>query len=594
MAPLPAFLVKPAFLEKLHRGDSELEHRSTAPVLNDLYVSSVEQDTIVKRDETMPPLALHSLHHREAANVPGSAKSDYGSGAKPATDFNNAGFLALFALIGAGMTVATIWFFFWAKNGGFKWRKHDWDDYKSTVLRRKGPDGKTLSNATKSTKLGGGSVVHSQTTLSDGYTDVTYEEVQEKKRIRGGGGDDRRHRNTRSGRHDAELRDYRHEKPAQVGGLNRQHDGSHWDYTNSERSDLLTASDLSSRPLNPTGAAKPDKRREKAERARRAKDAKDAKVREKEQAKKDKEAAKAAKKKGAWVQKSNPSSSHKDSDTSPSKNPLLNPDTNSPNNTPTKSRKSRDVSNAYSFTVGDDHTEYTGTSYSSPYTATHSGQGSATHPPASDSYYTSYRPNAIPEYPVLPKATSTPPQAQKNSRYHNRASDSSPRRNSGDRERKSHSASPRKSHRHTDSGTGSSSRPHSRTRDGNSHASGDTGTKSYPCHIPGVSSAAKPTISVVQPSVNHGHGHGHTVMPANVVPPSTVVSGGVAPEDSVSQIGTRAQRERQRERERERRERRERRDGKSGGEGAGRRGYRRGAEVRSRGRRDSLSDSGDE
>ncbi|KAH4794668.1 hypothetical protein HBH62_013870, partial [Parastagonospora nodorum] len=83
------------------------------------------------------------------------------AGAKDPNDLKGPGFQALFALIGVGMTLTAIWFFFWAKNGGFKFRgKDDWEDYKSTVLRRKGPDGKTLSNATKSTRLGGGSVVH--------------------------------------------------------------------------------------------------------------------------------------------------------------------------------------------------------------------------------------------------------------------------------------------------------------------------------------------------------------------------------------------------------------------------------------------------
>jgi hypothetical protein len=71
---------------------------------------------------------------------------------------NNAIF-ALFGLIGAGFVITGIWFFFWAKNGGFVWRENDWEDYVTTVLRRKGPNGTTLSGATESTDLGGGSVV---------------------------------------------------------------------------------------------------------------------------------------------------------------------------------------------------------------------------------------------------------------------------------------------------------------------------------------------------------------------------------------------------------------------------------------------------
>ena len=124
--------------------------------------------------------AARSLFSREAQGLhltkrdPGP--SEYAAGARPPTDFNNKGFQALFAIIAMGMVLAGLWFFFWAKNGGFHFREGDWEDYKSTVLRRKGPDGKTLSNATKSTRLGGGSVVHGGSygaPSSIGYTDET-------------------------------------------------------------------------------------------------------------------------------------------------------------------------------------------------------------------------------------------------------------------------------------------------------------------------------------------------------------------------------------------------------------------------------------
>ncbi len=110
--------------------------------------------------------------------------------------------------------LASIWFFFWAKNGGFVFRQGDWDDYKSTVLRRKGPNGTTLSNATKSTKLGNDSVEgdYDQDEMVHGH----------------------------SNRRDRDVRAYRHEKPARVGGLNRQPDGTHYDHTNTDRSELMT------------------------------------------------------------------------------------------------------------------------------------------------------------------------------------------------------------------------------------------------------------------------------------------------------------------------------------------------------------------
>lgn len=184
------------------------------------------------------------------------------------------------------MVLASIWFFLWAKNGGFQWSGHDWDDYKSTVLRRKGPDGKTLSNATKSTKLGGGSVVHNQArweaktvvgrdekgrkgvlgkrgfagTHSIGYhddftTQFSGDTMTEQTSVVG---DPRRQKNHRSsdkkggGDHSKrysnrdDVRAYRAEKPARVGGLNRPADGT--DYTGSEAMSETTT-ERSSEPV---------------------------------------------------------------------------------------------------------------------------------------------------------------------------------------------------------------------------------------------------------------------------------------------------------------------------------------------------------
>ncbi|KAK8031715.1 hypothetical protein PG990_001449 [Apiospora arundinis] len=83
---------------------------------------------------------------------------------------NNKGMFALFALIGVAFVLLGIWFFFWAKNGGFYFKEDDWDDYKTTVLRRRGPNGTLLSNATKSTKLGGGSIYKDLDDASTEYT----------------------------------------------------------------------------------------------------------------------------------------------------------------------------------------------------------------------------------------------------------------------------------------------------------------------------------------------------------------------------------------------------------------------------------------
>ncbi|KAF3151534.1 hypothetical protein TWF225_003331 [Orbilia oligospora] len=58
-------------------------------------------------------------------------------------DFSK-GIIAIFAILGGTMAFSVWWFFL--KKGGFQWREDDWDDYKSSVMRRKGPDGKTISS----------------------------------------------------------------------------------------------------------------------------------------------------------------------------------------------------------------------------------------------------------------------------------------------------------------------------------------------------------------------------------------------------------------------------------------------------------------
>lgn len=235
------------------------------PEIAGLYESSLELD---KRStdtdtpaSTISPLEAHKLLTvRDASStfVPGQ-------GAKPASSFNNAFFLALFAIIGTAMVIAALWFFFWAKNGGFKFQEGDWDDYKSTVLRRKGPDGKTLSNATKSTKLGYGastiagtqrfkwqkqaaksvvskdekgrkgilgrrgwakthSVTYSDDYMTETFGTQTVSDMTEMRTEPDHGHHSNRYR-------DRDVQQYKKEKPARVGGLNRMADGSHFGTT---------------------------------------------------------------------------------------------------------------------------------------------------------------------------------------------------------------------------------------------------------------------------------------------------------------------------------------------------------------------------
>lgn len=239
----------------------------------DLAFSSLELDNrvdphslIERRDTSTPalsPIEEHDLGTR-TENVLGRRAGptvNPAAGVTPPQAFNNAGMLALFAIIGVAMVIASMWFFFWAKNGGFRYREGDWDDYKSTVLRRKGPDGKTLSNATKSTKLGGSTIAgtqHYKWQKQAAKSVVGYDE-KGRKGVRGKRGFANTHSvlysddyqtetfgtqtvsdmtetrtepdySAHSKRYrDRDVQQYKKERPARVGGLNRVADGSHFE-----------------------------------------------------------------------------------------------------------------------------------------------------------------------------------------------------------------------------------------------------------------------------------------------------------------------------------------------------------------------------
>jgi len=173
---------------------------------------------------------------------PRSPPTNAGQGSISPNNINMQGLLALFAIIGASFVLAAIWFFFFAKNGGFVWRKGDWEEYKSTVLRRKGPNGKTLSNATKSTDLGGGSIVGRDyqddltftegtvTDMTETVTTVTEEKPKHRRRLKETSKQTllrKRKEEKWEGAADNDMRAYRHEEPARVGGLNREADGTY-------------------------------------------------------------------------------------------------------------------------------------------------------------------------------------------------------------------------------------------------------------------------------------------------------------------------------------------------------------------------------
>ena len=489
------------------------------------------------------------------------------AGSRPATDLTGPGFQVMFALIGVFMTMLAIWFFFWAKNGGFKWRgKDDWEDYKSTVLRRKGPDGKTLSNVSKSTRLGGGSVVHGGSygaPTSIGYTDETgtsadmseIRDAEEGKHHHGiRGGDGRRHKSKKHRRdyendyNDPDLDGYRHEKAAKVGGLNRQADGMYSDYTPTEPSDL--GSHVSGKPLVKKDVRDPKK--EAKEKERRARERmKNAKAAEKEAQKKEaaeakarkaaeKLAAKQAKKTRSEVGSEMPDMAENRTEytrayteyTAPSeydrsesrdfaaavpaplkpKSPVKS--SPSPTKAPSNARRAP-PSAAYSFTTGDDDAN---TVYTGAYTEATENRSAA-----ESSYYSDYR----------PRAERSTPRQQSQTRERRSQSQSRPRP-AGSRSRPSSSQSPQKrAHRSSTQ----QDRPVAPPGDIFTAANGGTqGHMSYPCYIPGLSTA-----------------------------------GTVVPDESVSQVGG------PRHRQHQQRER---------GSRDVMAGYRRGG-----GRRDSLSDS---
>ncbi|KAI1468663.1 uncharacterized protein F4812DRAFT_424020 [Daldinia caldariorum] len=238
--------------------------------------------------QNLGPLAARSiLLARDGDDNSGQEKVDPHKGAVRPQDINNTFVFVLFGLIGAGFVCTGIWFFFWAKNGGFYFKEDDWEDYKSTVLRRKGPNGTILSNATPTTQLGGGSVYKdvddgrteytggltqlsaadtgsTLTGITAGASDLAARERRRQKRERKDRErekkKDRRNRE-KSGRRVGEdgvlvdeqaeaeakdqLRAYREEKPARVGGINKESEGSTWDgSTNPESS--TAGSDLHS------------------------------------------------------------------------------------------------------------------------------------------------------------------------------------------------------------------------------------------------------------------------------------------------------------------------------------------------------------
>jgi hypothetical protein len=252
MAPLPT----DETISDLALSSLELDSRTSTPVDLPTYLlglSPAEREAltastssnIFKRDavSVLSPEQVYNVLNARSTPRP-TTSINPAAGSIPPDAINMKGIQALFALIGASFVLGAIWFFFWAKNGGFKWQKNDWEDYKSTVLRRKGPNGTTLSNATKSTRLGNGSVVGKGYSDADGMTDFSSEAptISEKKRAKNQKAylknlkkENAREQKAREAReagweggHDDDVRAYRHEKVAKVGGINTDSEALHY------------------------------------------------------------------------------------------------------------------------------------------------------------------------------------------------------------------------------------------------------------------------------------------------------------------------------------------------------------------------------
>jgi hypothetical protein len=299
MAPVPEVLS--SFFKRLATNEAFNHHIESSSRVGMHDALSQAAEAAVKSEA--------AITHVLQARADPSPTHIGGAGTVAPESISNPAIFALFALVGVAMIVASLWFFFWAKNGGFQWRENDWEEYKSTVLRRKGPDGRTLSNATKSTKLGDGTIAGTQhyawekemarsvvgrdekgrkgilgrrgwggthsVFYDDGYQTESFATrtviTDEMSELRSNADTEEREKHSRRYR-DRDVQDYKKERPARVGGINRVADGSHFDYTNSERSDILTEtviSDSSTHHLLDKPSAKDDAARREKERAER-------------------------------------------------------------------------------------------------------------------------------------------------------------------------------------------------------------------------------------------------------------------------------------------------------------------------------------
>lgn len=258
----------------------------------DAYVTS-----LIRRSPNLLKRSTIDLNTDGEIILPRSSPLEMVTGVTPPQNIPNRFVFTIFGLIGAGFVITAFWFFFRAKNGGFDViTKSHWDNYKKSVVARSVRTGQSISNATLSTKLGGGSIYQSEKSSKSNRSKKT---KTHSKHVRGGKNrrqldmvegtilssdmsevtrftnkfryerGKRKHKEN-SIRTDMEsiigdldhsalddLIAYRHEKPARVGGLNTESEAS--TFSDSVVNGSVAASTVPSLEYNSKTAVKQSK-----------------------------------------------------------------------------------------------------------------------------------------------------------------------------------------------------------------------------------------------------------------------------------------------------------------------------------------------
>lgn len=153
MAPLPLT----AFASYLAERGADIEDNISQTAAN--AISSFIDEMQYVAIYIDPSAGVHGGLARRSAYVPARSLT--------------AGILVVFSLLGASIGLLVLWLF--VRKGGFIWKDTDWEDYKSSVLRRPGerPDDAITVFSDGSTRRAGGSTQGARTVVL-GELDTTY------------------------------------------------------------------------------------------------------------------------------------------------------------------------------------------------------------------------------------------------------------------------------------------------------------------------------------------------------------------------------------------------------------------------------------